>query len=92
MSTLQVSTLEFRKNIYKWIDKLPIEVVSKGKIVFFVIPPDGTLPTSTMPIKNKVSTDSTIPIENKPEKIPGVVKGVIHCKHGSLVGLCKFGC
>lgn len=91
MSTLQVSTLEFRKNIYKWIDKLPIEVVSKGRTVFFVIPPDGTIPDG------KVSTHSTTPkkvstIGTIPTDIPGVVKGAIHCKHGALVGLCKFGC
>jgi hypothetical protein len=39
---------------------------------------------------------STVPKENKTStslpKIEGVTKGVKLCEHGSMVGLCKFGC
>ena len=44
-------------------------------------------------IKKKISTSpQKIEKKIKPEEIPGVVKGVETCKHGYMIGLCKFGC
>ena len=34
---LQVSTIEYRKNIYKYLKLLPIQVVSRGKTQFYVV-------------------------------------------------------
>ena len=35
-----ISILEFRKNVYKYLQRLPIQVVAKKKVVFTVHPPD----------------------------------------------------
>ena len=37
MNIPQVGILDFRKNIYKWIKTLPIEVIAKGETVFYVV-------------------------------------------------------
>jgi len=42
--------------------------------------------------KEEVSTDEIKEKKEKKINIPGVVKGAVHCKHGYMVGLCKFGC
>ena len=50
MSTHKVSTLAFRRNIYKFLDKMPLEVTAKGETKFFVVKTlDGTQKTSTVP-------------------------------------------
>lgn len=57
----QVSTVEFRNNIYKYIKVLPIEVTAKGKSVFFVY---KEKPSQALTQK-EVITSSAIPIKNE---------------------------
>ena len=89
MSTHQVSTLEFRKNIYKYLDRMPLKVTAKGETVFYVV----------KNLNNDVSTDESTE-SNIESSTEGSTRGekiiqkksVEVCKHGYAYGLCKFGC
>jgi hypothetical protein len=48
MSIKQVSTVDFRKNIYKYINDLPIAVTRKGETAFYVVKQLSTHDVSTV--------------------------------------------
>lgn len=93
MSTVKVSTVEFRSNIYKYLNRLPIEVTAKGKTIFFVVKD-----------LKEVSTHSTTPLENtkkkqknKIDKVGKIIsdmkgKPVLCPKHGGLLIGDKYAC
>lgn len=66
MSTLHVSTVEFRKNIYKYLKQLPIAVTSKGKVVFYV---STVAPLELSTVNKEVSTLNGGKQENLEDKI-----------------------
>ncbi|KKR00130.1 MAG: hypothetical protein UT24_C0016G0019 [Candidatus Woesebacteria bacterium GW2011_GWB1_39_12] len=53
MSTVKVSIIDFRKNIYRYIRELPLAVTAKGKTLFYIVPEIGVKVTD-------VSTDDTV--------------------------------
>jgi hypothetical protein len=55
MNIQQVGILDFRKNIYKWIKTLPIEVVAKGETVFYVV---ESVDSKVDTVPNQVATVS----------------------------------
>ena len=85
----QVSTLEFRKNIYKYLDRMPLKVTAKGETVFYVVKNLNNDVSTDESIEG--STESNTESSTRGEKIIQK-KSVEVCKHGYAYGLCKFGC
>ena len=94
----QISIVEYRKNIYKYLHELPFEIVAKGKVLFIVSPPDvSTLQVSTVaPKKEHVSTVDVSTLDKvkkttdkkiKTFNLEQSHKALIRSKHGGqLIG------
>jgi len=94
MSTLHTaSVLEFRKNIYKHIKSLPLEVTAKGRVIFKVVSPNE------VPVLDKVATAP--PLEQAIKKTEKKIKEfnsanfarpMICPKHGGQLLGGKYTC
>lgn len=58
----QVSIVEYRKNIYKYLHELPIEIVAKGKVLFMV----------TLPQVSTLQSDQVSTVAPKPRQVSTV--------------------
>jgi len=86
----KVSSRNFFRNPYTYLDNLPV-VVTKGGIPKYVVTkydiltPDKIIkPKQTLEQSEKIVEEF---IEKKREK-----GGIKLCKHGAMIGLCKHNC
>ena len=97
--TMLVSVRDFQLNAAKYLQELPITLTRYGRPVADVVPP-GLLDNT--PEKKVTESISLPPRPRPPSKAPksklsiprkvGPVTAAPICKHGSMIGLCKFSC
>ncbi len=78
----KITIREFQQNIYKALEGVPLLITKRGVPEFII---ERYTKTDGMLRKKKVAT-SNVATPNVATKIKGF------CKHGSSIGLCKYGC
>jgi hypothetical protein len=95
---MRVGIRKFRRNIKFYLQHLPIELTKHRRVVARIVPPMTKIAKSTYkqtkPAKIESKKSKT---EKKVEKSPKIEKidkkdNLKICKHGFLLGLCKYGC
>ncbi len=89
-----VSIKEFQKNIYEYLEKVPLIITKRG-IPFLRIEPftkkgDG-IDGRTTEVGKRVLRQPKI-VHREVIRQGQEKKGVEVCKHGMMRGVCKFGC
>lgn len=72
MSITKVGILDFRKNPYKWIKMLPVEIVAKGKTLFYMV---ASVDSKVGTVATEVATVGSALILTKGQKITEEVDG-----------------
>lgn len=84
----QIGIREFNSNISKFLREAPLQIKKRNMVVATILP--GETKES-----DKVATLATPIVATSVQEVKKLVSNVATskwCKHGSAIGLCKYGC
>jgi len=90
-----ITVFELQRNIGKQLEELPFQITKYGKVIAVVNKYNVTLNDDNVTLNTSATKLNEAKIIKEVKDVSKMIsagKKVNLCQHGSMVGLCRFGC